>query len=66
MYVKAEELIERLYQHEDDWAEGRTQNFSQVCMDCKLAADMINALKTSKHTKKRRAQRLSKKEQRKE
>lgn len=61
MYVKAEELIERLYQHEDDWAEGRTQNFSEVCMDCKLAADMISTLKASKHTQKRRRQRLSKK-----
>ena len=61
MIYSAEKLIERLYQHENDWAEGKTQNFAEVCMDCKIAADMIKSLRTSKHTKKRRAQRLRKK-----
>jgi hypothetical protein len=61
MIYKAEELIEKLYQHSNDYAEGRTQNFAEVCMDCKRAAEMIGVLKTSKHTQKRRRQRTSKK-----
>lgn len=61
MIYKAEELIEKLYQHANDYAEGKTQDFSEVCKDCKYAADMIGVLKSSKHTQKRRRQRLSKK-----
>ena len=61
MIYKAEELIEKLYQHANDYAEGKTQNFEEVFKDCKLAADMIGVLKSSKHTQKRRRQRLSKK-----
>ena len=61
MNIKTGQLIERLYQHEDDYTKGRTQDFSQVCADCKMAADIITALRTSKHTQKRRRQRLSKK-----
>lgn len=49
MDVCKEELIERLYQHEDDWAEGRTQNFAQVCMDCKRAAEMLSQHKQKIH-----------------
>lgn len=60
MKYKIEELIEKLYQHSNDYTEGRTQDFSEVCMDCKRAADMIGILRTSKHTQKRARQRLSK------
>ena len=61
MIYKAEELIEKLYQHANDYAEGKTQDFAEVFKDCKYAADMIGVLKSSKHTQKRRRQRLSKK-----
>ena len=61
MIYKAEELIEKLNKHVSDYAEGKTQNFEEVFKDCKYAADMIKTLKTSKHTQKRRRQRLSKK-----
>ena len=61
MIYKAEELIERLNKHADDYANGNAQDFAKVCMDCKIAADMLKTLKTSKHTQKRRRQRLSKK-----
>ncbi|MBR5317939.1 MAG: hypothetical protein IKU39_08610 [Lachnospiraceae bacterium] len=61
MIYKAEDVIEKLYKHANDYAEGKTQDFEEVCADCKIAADMIKTLKTSKHTQKRRRQRLSKK-----
>lgn len=61
MIYKAEELIEKLNKHASDYAEGKTQDFNEVFKDCKLAADMIGVLKSSKHTQKRRRQRLSKK-----
>jgi hypothetical protein len=59
--IKAEDMIEKLYKHATDYAEGKAQDFEEVFRDCKLAADMIKVLKTSKHTQKRRRQRLSKK-----
>lgn len=59
--IKAEILIERLYQHEKDFKESNPQDLAEICNDCKLAADMIGVLKSSKHTQKRRRQRLSKK-----
>ena len=59
--IKAETLIEKLNKHVSDYAEGKTQDFEEVFKDCKLAADMIGVLKSSKHTQKRRRQRLSKK-----
>ena len=61
MIYKAEDVIEKLYKHANDYAEGKTQDFDEVFNDCKIAADMIKTLKSSKHTKKRRAQRLRKK-----
>lgn len=61
MIYKAEELIEKLNKHASDYAEGKAQDFNEVFKDCKLAADMIGVLKSSKHTQKRRRQRLSKK-----
>ena len=59
--IKAEEFVERLYQHVEDYEQGKTQDFEKVFSDCRLAADMIKILKSSKHTQKRQRQRLSKK-----
>ena len=58
---KSEELIKRLHKHSNDYKDGVSQDFAEVCSDCKIAADMISTLKSSKHTQKRRRQRLSKK-----
>lgn len=38
------ELIERLHQHHEDYGQGYTQNFFQVCLDCKKAADRLEVL----------------------
>lgn len=46
--VDTEELIEKLYRHANDYAEGNTQDFADVFRDCKLAADTISTLKFSK------------------
>lgn len=35
------ELIDALYKHHEDYGQGRTQNFSMVCYDCKKAADAL-------------------------
>lgn len=61
MIYKAEELANRLSQHAKDYKDGKVQDFAQVCKDCEVAANMIEALKKSKHTKKRATQRLRKK-----
>ena len=37
-----EKLIERLYKHHTDWGEGRTQDFFEVCLDCKEAATALS------------------------
>ena len=39
------ELIKRLYQHHEDYIEGYTQDFSQVCLDCKEAAMRLEWIK---------------------
>ena len=39
-----EKLIERLYKHHTDWGEGRTQDFFEVCLDCKDAATALPTL----------------------
>ena len=39
-----EKLIERLYKHHTDWGEGRTQDFFEVCLDCKDAATAIDPI----------------------
>ena len=39
-----EKLIERLYKHHTDWGEGRTQDFFEVCLDCKDAATALSML----------------------
>lgn len=37
-------LIKRLYQYNEDWEEGRTQNFFEVFLDCKAAATALSTL----------------------
>lgn len=37
-------LIERLYQHHEDYGQGHAQNLFQVCLDCKEAAEKIQKL----------------------
>lgn len=39
-----EKMIERLYKHHTDWGEGRTQDFFEVCLDCKEAATALSTL----------------------
>ena len=41
-----EKLIERLYKHHTDWGEGQTQDFFEVCLDCKDAATALSTLQT--------------------
>lgn len=38
------ELAENLYQHHEDYGQGITQNFFEVCLDCKKAADTLQEL----------------------
>lgn len=38
------ELIRRLYQHNENYGQGRTQDFFRVCLDCKEAATAITDL----------------------
>lgn len=42
--METNELIERLYQHHEDYGQGRTQNFFKVCSDCKEAAIKLRQL----------------------
>ena len=43
--MDVEKLIERLYKHDKDYGEGRTQDFFRVCLDCKDAATALSTLK---------------------
>ena len=38
------ELVEKLYKHNRDYREGRTQNFSEISIDCRKAAEAITQL----------------------
>lgn len=38
------ELVEALYKHHEDYTQGKTQDFSSVCCNCKKAADVISQL----------------------
>ena len=38
------ELVRRLYQHNENYGQGRTQDFFRVCLDCKEAATAITDL----------------------
>ena len=42
--MNIEKLIERLYKHHTDCGEGRTQDFFEVCLDCKDAATALSTL----------------------
>jgi hypothetical protein len=42
--MKTNELIENLYQHYEDYGQGRTQNFFKVVADCKEAAKKLEQL----------------------
>lgn len=42
--MDVEKLIERLYKHDKDYGEGRTQDFFRVCLDCKDAATALSTL----------------------
>lgn len=54
-----QDLIERLQQHKYDYDQGELVLPSQMASDCKLAAEAIKSLQSSKHTQKRARQRLS-------
>ena len=41
------ELMERLWKHHNDYRQGKTQDFGQVCKDCLVAGDMLYTLRPS-------------------
>ena len=51
--MDSEKLIERLYQHDKDYGEGRTQDFFRVCLDCKDAATALEQLQAENDRLKR-------------
>lgn len=59
MKYNAQDLIDRLYTHSNDYSQGNTQSLDEICKDCKRAADMLGILHSSKKTQKRARQRLS-------
>ena len=59
MKYNAQDLIDRLYTHSNDYSQGNTQSLDEICIDCKRAADMLGILHSSKKTQKRARQRLS-------
>ena len=38
------ELVENLYKHNEDYGQGRIQDFHTVCLNCKYAAEIITQL----------------------
>ena len=38
------ELIEKLWEHYEDYRQGRTQSLFNICLDCKQAADKLDQL----------------------
>ena len=65
MKYNAQDLIDRLYTHSNDYSQGNTQSLDEICKDCKRAADMLGILHSSKKTQKRARQRLSAKNRKK-
>jgi ribonuclease HI len=55
----AEKLIENLNSYADNYKAGIDLNLDEVFSDCQIAAEVIKTLKTSKHTQKRKRQRIS-------
>lgn len=45
-----EDIIKRLWKHNEDYKLGKTQNFEQVCRDCLTAADMLYMYSNSEIT----------------
>jgi hypothetical protein len=41
------ELMKRLWKHHNDYSQGKTQDFGQVCKDCLVAGDMLCTLRPS-------------------
>lgn len=39
--METTELIKKLYQHHEDYGDGKTQNFFDICCDCKEAAERL-------------------------
>jgi ATP-dependent 26S proteasome regulatory subunit len=54
-----QDLIERLQQYKYDYDQGELELSYQMVCDCKIAAEAIQSLQSSKHTQKRARQRLS-------
>ena len=42
-----EDIIKRLWQHNKDYQQGKTQDFGQVCKDCLTAADLLYKYKNT-------------------
>ena len=42
--METNELIERLYQHHEDFGQGNPVSLFEVCCDCKEAADRLGEL----------------------
>lgn len=38
------ELVEVLYKHNEDYCQGKAQDFATICLNCKKAADVIKQL----------------------
>ena len=55
-----EKLIERLYKHHTDWGEGRTQDFFEVCLDCKDAATALSTLQAENEKLRAELERMKK------
>ena len=49
MYT-VEDIIKRLWQHNKNYKQGKTQDFEQVCKDCLVAADMLYNYKNTEIT----------------
>ena len=56
--MDSEKLIERLYQHDKDYGEGRTQDFFRVCLDCKDAATALEQLQAENDRLKKEIQQM--------
>lgn len=44
---ETEDIIKRLWKHNKDYQQGKTQDFEQVCKDCLIAADKLYTYSTT-------------------